>query len=270
MCLSVFSLASPVKLPYESAMQENKRTTHFGFQTVDWDEKASRVKGVFDGVASRYDVMNDAMSFGAHRLWKRHFIKQLPLRNGVRMLDQAGGTGDIAFGYQRRAHKENCKVHITISDINTQMLEQGRLRAVDENMLDVQWMTADAQQLPLPDASLDLITMAFGIRNVTDIPAALAEMYRTLDVGGQVFILEFSKVSMPLQPFYDAYSFHLIPKMGEVIANDHDSYQYLVESIRQFPDQKRFANMLKDAGFSSVRYENLMGGVVAIHHGVKR
>ncbi len=250
-------------------MENSKRTTHFGFSTVDWDEKASRVKGVFDGVASRYDVMNDAMSLGMHRLWKKHFIAKLPLRAGMRVLDQAGGTGDISFGMWRRAQRMGFPLSITVSDINPTMLEQGKLRAVDENLLSLEWLVADAQQLPLPDASLDLITMAFGIRNVTDIPQALREMHRTLAVGGQVAILEFSKVAAHLQPFYDGYSFKIVPKLGELIANDRDSYQYLVESIRQFPDQNNFAQMLRDAGFANVSYENLMGGVVAIHRGVK-
>jgi len=241
-------------------------TTDFGFQKVNIAEKASLVKSVFDNVASSYDVMNDAMSLGVHRLWKREFISQIEIRPDRRFLDVAGGTGDIA-----RQLLQKGASHVTISDINEQMLREGRKRFDNENIIhNVDWLCANAESMPVPDASYHTYTIAFGIRNVTHIDKVLAEAYRLLQWGGRFLCLEFSQVTNPLfARLYDSYSFHVIPKMGEIIAKDRDSYQYLVESIRKFPAQEPFADMLRKAGFSQVSYRNVSGGVVAIHSGYK-
>lgn len=240
-------------------------TTHFGFQTISTEEKAAKVRGVFDSVASRYDIMNDVMSLGMHRLWKRDFVGSLGLRSGMNVLDLAGGTGDIAFLMQRAAD-----VTITVCDINENMLREGRNRAIDRNITEPEWLCGNAESLPFASASFDRCTIAFGIRNVTDIPAALKEIYRVLKPGGRFACLEFSQPTVPaLQPIYERYSFDLIPKFGDWIAKDRESYQYLVESIRRFPNQKRFASMIEEAGFSQVKHRNLTGGVVAIHSGWK-
>lgn len=241
-------------------------TTHFGFKTVGENEKESLVRGVFDSVASRYDVMNDLMSGGLHRLWKNDMVGWLAPRNGQSILDVAGGTGDIAFRLLDRA----C-CHVTVCDINDHMLAEGRNRAVDRNILhDIEWVCGNAESLPLPDNSYDAYTIAFGIRNVTHIDVALKEAFRVLKPGGRFLCLEFSRVTHDwLQKAYDAYSFYAIPKIGKWVTGDADSYQYLVESIRQFPDQDRFADMIRAAGFSNVQYRNLTQGVVAIHSGRK-
>lgn len=242
-------------------MEQTK--THFGYQNVAWDEKASRVRSVFDSVASNYDVMNDVMSGGMHRLWKAQMVRDLRLQDGMRILDLAGGTGDIAFRMRKGA-----QLGITVCDINASMLEHGRNRAFDKGFSDLEWVCGNAECLPLPSRQFDVCTIAFGIRNVTDIPKALKDIHRTLKPGGRFVCLEFSYVTNPaLKPIYDTYSFSCIPRFGEWIAKDRDSYQYLVESIRRFPKQEAFAKMMKEAGFEQVSYRNLTGGVVAIHSG---
>lgn len=240
--------------------------THFGFKTVEAEEKASMVRGVFDAVATRYDVMNDAMSMGMHRLWKRDFVNRVDIRANMRCLDVAGGTGDIAFKLRARGAE-----HVTVCDINHAMLAEGRKRADDLNrFLGLDWLCGNAESLPLPSDSFHLYTIAFGIRNVTYIEKVLAEAHRVLAPGGRFMCLEFSRVtSQTLSKFYDAYSFHVIPKLGKAIAGDAAPYQYLVESIRKFPDQEKFAQMMRDAGFAQVKYVNMTGGVVAMHSGYK-
>ena len=240
--------------------------THFGFRTVGEDEKSSLVRGVFNNVAARYDIMNDAMSFGTHRLWKHEFVAQVDMRKDMQCLDVAGGTGDIAFRLLKKG-----AAHVTVSDINHAMLQQGQARADDANILQgIDFLCADAENLPLPGSHYHLYTIAFGIRNVTHIDKVLEQAYRVLRPGGRFMCLEFSHVNNPvLARAYDAYSFKVIPKLGKVIAGDADPYQYLVESIRKFPDQETFAAMIKAAGFTQVKYSNLAGGVVAIHSGYK-
>lgn len=241
--------------------------THFGFKQVDESQKESLVKGVFSSVASRYDVMNDAMSMGVHRLWKDDMIRTLAPRKNSKLLDVAGGTGDIAFRYLKSC--ENGEA--TICDINPEMLQEGRKNAINKGILDnINWHCGNAESLPFPDNHFDYYTIAFGIRNVTNIDKALEEAYRVLKPGGRFLCLEFSKVVSPIvAKAYDLYSFHLIPKMGKVLANDSESYKYLVESIRKFPKQNKFADMINDAGFSKVKYRNLTFGVVALHSGWK-
>ncbi len=243
-----------------------KNTTHFGFKTVEEKEKAGLVRGVFDSVASRYDVMNDLMSAGLHRLWKNELVSMILPQDGDKILDVAGGTGDIAF---RIKEKANC--HITVCDINHNMLREGKGRAYDKNILhDIDWVCGNAESLPLPDASMDAYTIAFGIRNVTHIDKALAEAHRVLKTGGRFFCLEFSHLpNAPLQKLYDFYSFTAIPQIGKLVTGDKDSYQYLVESIRKFPKQEDFADMIQAAGFADVTYKNLSQGIVAIHSGRK-
>lgn len=246
-------------------MSEHAKTTHFGYESVGWDEKTQRVRGVFNSVASRYDVMNDVMSLGMHRLWKRDFAGSLNLQNGMKVLDLAGGTGDIAFLMQRAA-----SIDVTVCDINEMMLREGRDRAIDRNITGPEWLCGNAESLPFADGSFDRCTIAFGIRNVTDIPAALKEIQRVLKPGGRFACLEFSHPTVPvLKPVYERYSFDLIPRFGEWIAKDRESYQYLIESIRQFPNQKRFASMIEAAGLTQVKWRNLTGGIVAIHSGWK-
>lgn len=238
---------------------------HFGFRTVEAEEKAPLVRDVFDRVAGRYDLMNDLMSGGLHRLWKNSMINWLAPRPGMDILDVAGGTGDIAL---RIRDKVDCKV--TVADINQHMLEQGRNRAVDHNRFDIEFVCADAENLPMPDNRFDAYTIAFGIRNVTHIDKALAEAYRVLKPGGRFLCLEFSTVAQPwLQKLYDMYSFHVIPRVGEWVTGSPESYQYLVESIRNFPSQDNFAGMIKTAGFGNVQYRNMTQGVVAMHSGRK-
>lgn len=240
--------------------------THFGYRTVATEEKESLVRGVFSNVASRYDVMNDAMSLGMHRLWKRSFVADVAMRKHMRCLDVAGGTGDIAFRLLDRG-----ATHVTICDINQQMLEEGKKRAYDGNRLkNLEWLCGNAELLPLPDNHFNLYTIAFGIRNVTHIDKALAEAHRVLAPGGRFICLEFSHVAIDaLARIYDKYSFNVIPKLGELIAKDRDSYQYLVESIRRFPSQEKFRDMIKEAGFAQTKYRNLTAGVVAVHSGYK-
>lgn len=239
--------------------------TDFGFRTVTPEEKTSLVRGVFDSVASSYDVMNDAMSLGMHRLWKNNFVGSVDIRANMRCLDVAGGTGDIAFRLRERGAE-----HVTVCDINHTMLAEGQKRADDCNMLQgIEFACGNAESLPFPDNSFHLYTIAFGIRNVTFIDEALKEARRVLLPGGRFMCLEFSKVREPLAKLYDAYSFNVIPRLGSLLAKDKDSYQYLVESIRKFPTQEEFAAKIRAAGFEQVRYSNMSGGVVAMHSGYK-
>lgn len=252
---------------------ENNSTTHFGFSTVNENEKQSMVRGVFDSVAEKYDIMNDVMSGGLHRLWKNDFISQLRPKAGMHLLDVAGGTGDIAFRFLKAAHKDRANTKnpakVTICDINYNMLKSGQDRALDQGIFDpINWVTGNAESLPLPDNSVDIYTIAFGIRNVTHIDMALKEAHRVLRPGGRFMCLEFSKVDIPLlKQIYDVYSFKFIPHFGELITGDKDSYQYLVESIRKFPSQETFKKMIEEAGFKKTSYRNLSGGIVAIHSG---
>ncbi|AQS49629.1 MULTISPECIES: bifunctional demethylmenaquinone methyltransferase/2-methoxy-6-polyprenyl-1,4-benzoquinol methylase UbiE [Thioclava] len=246
---------------------EQSKTTHFGFQTVDEDAKAGMVHGVFSRVASKYDIMNDLMSMGIHRVWKDAMMDWLAPRPGQKLLDVAGGTGDVSFRFLKRAGSG----HATVCDMTESMLIEGRKRAEAESMADsLDWVVGDAMALPFADNSFDVYTISFGIRNVTRIADALSEAYRVLKPGGRIMVLEFSQIPNELmQKAYDLYSFNVIPKMGEIVANDRDSYQYLVESIRKFPSQETFAQMIREAGFDNVSYRNLSMGIAALHSGWK-
>ena len=245
-----------------------KETTHFGFKEVPVEEKTYRVREVFNSVARRYDLMNDLMSAGLHRLWKRVAIETIAIRPGMQILDLASGTGDLARAMSRRSGSDG---HVVLGDINDQMLRVGRDRCIDRGELKgLSWCQCDAETLPYPSESFDRVTIGFGLRNVTNKEAALEEMYRVLKPGGKALILEFSKpVSASLSQIYDVYSFSVLPAMGQLVAQDKESYQYLAESIRKHPDQDTLADMLGSAGFKSVVYQNLTGGIVAIHTGVK-
>ncbi len=247
--------------------EERGKTTHFGNREVAEDEKAGLVHGVFTNVASRYDIMNDVMSAGVHRLWKDAMMDWLAPRSGQRLLDVAGGTGDIAFRFLKRAPAASA----VVLDMTESMLEAGRTRAEAESLSDrLEWVVGDAMALPFEDNSFDVYTISFGIRNVTRIPDALSEAFRVLKPGGRLMVLEFSQLpNQGMQWLYDRYSFNVIPVMGQVIANDRDSYQYLVESIRKFPDQETFAGMIRTAGFEQVKYRNLSMGIAALHSGWK-
>ena len=244
-----------------------KKTTHFGFKTVDEDQKAGMVHGVFTNVASKYDVMNDAMSMGIHRVWKDAMMDWLAPRPGQKLLDVAGGTGDISFRFLKRAPGAEAVVF----DMTESMLVEGRKRAEAAQMAEsLDWVAGDAMALPFPANTFDVYTISFGIRNVTRIADALSEAYRVLRPGGRLMVLEFSQIPNELmQKAYDLYSFNVIPKMGKLIANDAESYQYLVESIRKFPDQETFAGMIRAAGFGQVKYRNLSLGIAALHSGWK-
>ncbi|WP_333683395.1 bifunctional demethylmenaquinone methyltransferase/2-methoxy-6-polyprenyl-1,4-benzoquinol methylase UbiE [Pontibaca methylaminivorans] len=247
--------------------EHDDKATHFGYQTVPESEKAGRVRGVFTSVASRYDVMNDVMSGGIHRLWKDAMMDWLAPRPGQRLLDVAGGTGDIAFRFLKRAGSG----HVTVVDLTESMLVEGRKRAEAAQMADsLDWLTGDAMALPFADSSFDVYTISFGIRNVTRPEDALAEAFRVLRPGGRLMVLEFSQIpNRALQRLYDLYSFNVIPRMAQVIAQDRDSYQYLVESIRRFPDQETFLAMIRGAGFENASYRNLSLGIAALHSGWK-
>ena len=247
----------------ESASNPAK-TTHFGFQTVREEEKENLVRAVFDGVAPSYDLMNDLMSGGVHRLWKAAMIGKLRPRADMRLLDLGGGTGDIAFRFKAKGGGP-----VTVCDINQEMLSVGRDRALDRAILDgIDWVCGDAEKLPFPDRSVDAVTIAFCLRNVTHIDQALAEARRVLRPGGQFLCLEFSQVVIPgLKALYDRYSFHVLPWMGKLVANDRDAYQYLVESIRRFPPQAELAEKMKAVGFKQVSWRNLTGGIAALHSG---
>jgi demethylmenaquinone methyltransferase/2-methoxy-6-polyprenyl-1,4-benzoquinol methylase len=239
-------------------------TTSFGYREVPAAEKAGMVGAVFSSVASRYDLMNDAMSGGAHRLWKDRFVRRVKPRAGETILDMAGGTGDIAFRLARAG------ADVTVADINPDMLAIGMQRAEKRGVEGLIWAEDNAETLSFPGRAFDAYTIAFGIRNVTDIPAALREAHRALKYGGRFFCLEFSRTLWPgFADVYDAYSHHVVPRVGQLLAKDADSYRYLIESIRRFPDMPAFAAMIRDAGFSQVKAEPILGGLVAIHSGWK-
>ena len=249
-------------------MSNPDRLVDFGFEKVAWTEKAQRVRSVFASVAGKYDLMNDLMSFGVHRLWKQFTLSLTGLRPGQRALDVAGGTGDLALGMLRQVGKEG---RVVLSDINPSMLERGRDRLLDSGWAgNTECLVADAERLPFDDHSFDCVTIGFGLRNVTDKAAALNSMLRVLKPGGQLLILEFSHPVAPgLKPLYDAYSFNVLPLLGRFVAGDEASYRYLAESIRMHPDQETLLEMLRTAGYGQVRYHNLSGGIVALHRGYK-
>jgi demethylmenaquinone methyltransferase/2-methoxy-6-polyprenyl-1,4-benzoquinol methylase len=249
-------------------MSNSDRLVDFGFEKVAWDEKARRVRSVFASVAGKYDVMNDLMSFGVHRLWKLFTLSLTGLRPGQRALDVAGGTGDLALGMLRQVGKGGS---VILSDINPNMLERGRDRLLDLGWAgNVEYLVADAERLPFDDNSFDCVTIGFGLRNVTDKAAALDSMLRVLKPGGQILVLEFSHPVAPgLKPLYDAYSFNVLPLLGRFVAGDEASYRYLAESIRMHPNQETLLEMLRTAGYAQVRYHNLSGGIVALHRGYK-
>lgn len=246
---------------------DTKQTTHFGFETVNEADKAGKVQGVFSSVASKYDVMNDVMSMGIHRVWKDAMMDWLAPRRGQRLLDVAGGTGDISFRFLKRAGQ----AHATVLDLTEPMLVEGRQRAEAAQMAEsLDWVVGDAMALPFPDNTFDVYTISFGIRNVTRPQEALNEAYRVLRPGGRLMVLEFSQLPNDgMQKLYDLYSFNVIPRMGKMIANDADSYQYLVESIRKFPDQETFLGMVRNAGFENAKYRNLSLGIACLHSGWK-
>ena len=248
--------------------KQHESTTHFGYTDVPVEEKAGMVADVFHSVAGKYDIMNDAMSLGIHRLWKQFAISQTGARPGQTVLDIACGTGDLTRKLSRQV---GAKGLVIASDINASMLSAGRDRLIDEGLTgNIEYVQADAEKLPFSDNSVDRITIAFGLRNVTDQHAALASMYRCLRPGGRLLILEFSKPVLPaMSKVYDVYSFNILPKLGRLIANDEDSYRYLAESIRKHPDQETLAGMMRDAGFDKPHYHNLTGGIVALHKGYK-
>ncbi|MEP3115457.1 bifunctional demethylmenaquinone methyltransferase/2-methoxy-6-polyprenyl-1,4-benzoquinol methylase UbiE [Nisaea sp.] len=241
-------------------MTENA-TTHFGFKDVPVGEKAGLVREVFDSVAGRYDLMNDLMSLGIHRLWKAALMDWVAPRPDLTLLDVAGGTGDIAFRYRERGGGP-----VIVCDINEAMLTVGRERAAENGIEDLTWAVGNAEMLPIESNSVDLYTIAFGLRNVTDIDAALRDARRVLKPGGRFLCLEFSRLALPaLDPVYDFYSFKVLPEIGARVADDRDAYLYLAESIRKFPDQERFVDRIEAAGFGRIRYRNLSGGIAAIH-----
>ena len=247
--------------------QDADKTTHFGFETVPEHEKAGRVQGVFNSVASKYDIMNDVMSMGIHRVWKEAMMDWLAPRPGQKLLDVAGGTGDVSFKFLGRAGHG----HATVLDLTEPMLVEGRKRAEADSLTgSLDWVVGDAMALPFPDNTFDVYTISFGIRNVTRPQEALNEPYSVLRPGGRLMVLEFSQLPNPaMQKAYDLYSFNVIPRMGQAIAGDRDSYQYLVESIRNFPDQETFLSMVRTAGFGQAKYRNLSMGIAALHSGWK-
>ena len=240
-------------------------STHFGFQTVDEREKARRVRGVFDSVASRYDVMNDLMSLGLHRAWKAYTVMVADVREGHQVLDIAGGTGDLAMAFAKKAGPSGRVVH---TDINEAMLRTGRDRLVDSGVM-LPTLVCDAEHLHFASESFDRVSVAFGLRNMTHKDAAIRQMHRVLRPGGKLLVLEFSRVAKPLEKVYDWYSFQVLPRLGRLVAGDADSYRYLAESIRMHPDQATLKSMLQEGGFGHVDYHNLSGGVVALHVGIK-
>ncbi len=244
------------------------QATDFGYERVPWDEKARRVRGVFDSVARNYDLMNDLMSGGVHRLWKRFTLALTGLRAGQRALDVAGGTGDLTAGLARQVGESGL---VVLSDINAAMLGRGRDRLTDRGVLgNVEYVQANAENLPFREGTFDCLTIGFGLRNVTDKPAALASMYRVLRPGGQLLVLEFSHPVAPgLGAIYDAYSFRVLPLLGKLVARDPASYRYLAESIRMHPPQEKLLAMMQAAGLEGCRYHNLSGGIVAVHRGYK-
>lgn len=246
-------------------MTDHRRTTDFGYQSVAEDEKAQRVAGVFDSVASRYDLMNDLMSLGLHRLWKRFTVEQSAVRSGDRVLDVAGGTGDLARLFARRVGSRG---EVVMTDVNASMLKIGRDRLLDAGVI-APVVQCDAEKLPFPANRFDCVSVAFGLRNMTHKDIALAEMRRVLKPGGRLLVLEFSRVWKPLAPLYDAYSFQVLPRLGERVARDGASYRYLAESIRLHPDQLALKQMMEHAGLERVEYFNLNAGIVALHRAYK-
>ncbi|ELA08337.1 2-octaprenyl-6-methoxy-1,4-benzoquinone methylase [Moraxella macacae 0408225] len=252
-----------------TAETDGDEETHFGYQTVKKSQKQEKVAEVFTSVAKKYDIMNDLMSFGIHRLWKRYAISLTGVRAGQNVLDIAGGTGDLAKVFSKEVGRTG---HVVLSDINEAMLEVGRERLINAGCNNVDFVLANAENLePFADESFDLVTISFGLRNVTDKDAALRAMYRVLKKGGRLLVLEFSKpVFEPLSKAYDLYSFTALPLMGKIVANDSESYQYLAESIRMHPDQRTLKSMMVEAGFVNCDYHNLTGGIVAVHRGFKK
>ena len=246
---------------------KKENTTHFGFETILERDKAEKVQGVFSSVASKYDVMNDFMSLGIHRVWKDAMMDWLAPRGGQLLLDVAGGTGDISFRFLKRARN----AHATVLDLTGPMLEEGRKRAATAGISgQLDWVVGDAMALPFEDHTFDVYTISFGIRNVTNPKKALTEAYRVLKPGGRIMVLEFSHIPNDLlQWCYDKYSFNVIPRLGQIIARDRSSYQYLVESIRKFPNQENFLNLVNEAGFENTKYRNLTMGVACLHSGWK-
>ena len=240
-------------------------TTHFGFKTVDERDKAKHVRGVFDAVASRYDVMNDLMSAGLHRAWKHYTVTVANPQPGDRVLDIAGGTGDLSLAFAPKVGPTGQVVH---TDINEAMLSEGRTRLLDAGVI-LPTLVCDAEKLPFPDGHFDIVTVAFGLRNMTHKDVALKEMQRVLRPGGKLLVLEFSKVAKPLEKAYEWYTFNVVPKMGRLVAGDEGSYRYLAESIRMHPDQETLKQLMREAGFGHVDYHNLSAGVVALHVGIK-
>jgi demethylmenaquinone methyltransferase/2-methoxy-6-polyprenyl-1,4-benzoquinol methylase len=248
-------------------MAKDPFTTHFGYETVTLSEKAGRVKGVFDSVASRYDIMNDLMSGGLHRMWKRFTVEQAGVRRGQNVLDLAGGTGDLARIFARQV---GARGHVVLADINAMMLQEGRSHLIDAGVAgNLSIAQLDAEKLPFASGSFDCVTIAFGLRNVTNKESALASMQRVLKPGGKILILEFSKPAEAIKPAYDFYSFKVIPLLGKLIANDESSYQYLAESIRMHPNQDELLQMMEQSGLERCRYHNLAGGIVALHIGYR-
>lgn len=264
---TLFNQRDDINNPHTSDT-DGAEETHFGYKTVNKAEKQARVADVFTSVAKKYDIMNDLMSFGIHRLWKRYAISLSGVRSGQHVLDIAGGTGDLAKVFSREVGRNG---HVVLSDINAAMLEVGRERLINAGCNNVDFVLANAETLaPFDDESFDLVTISFGLRNVTDKDAALKAMYRVLKPGGRLLILEFSKpVFEPLSKAYDLYSFTALPLMGKIIANDSESYKYLAESIRMHPDQQTLKQMMQQAGFENCDYHNLTAGIVAVHRGFK-
>lgn len=253
--------------------KQTEAQTHFGFSAVNESEKASKVRGVFDSVASKYDVMNDLMSMGLHRVWKRYTFMVANAKRGMRVLDIAGGTGDLAIGFAKDVGandtNEVTRGQVVHTDINEAMLRTGRDRLLNAGVI-LPTMVCDAEKLPFADAYFDIVSVAFGLRNMTHKDVALKEMLRVLKPGGKLLVLEFSKVAPPLQKMYDWYSFKVLPKLGSLVAGDAASYQYLAESIRMHPDQHSLRELMKTAGFAHVDVHNLSAGVVALHVGIKQ
>lgn len=256
---SVYTMQDP-----SNSGDSGTSTTHFGYQTVEEAEKARKVAEVFHSVAAKYDVMNDLMSAGLHRAWKAFTIARADVRTGMKVLDIAGGTGDLSKAFAKRVGTSG---QVWLTDINDSMLRVGRDRMVDAGLL-LPTAVCDAEKLPFPDAYFDRVSVAFGLRNMTHKDRALAEMHRVLKPGGKLLVLEFSRVAKPLAPAYDWYSFNVLPWLGKKVAGDEESYRYLAESIRMHPDQETLADMMRQAGLSRVRYFNLTAGLVALHEGV--
>jgi demethylmenaquinone methyltransferase / 2-methoxy-6-polyprenyl-1,4-benzoquinol methylase len=259
--------------PVQATSQQNEARaeaqTHFGFNTVNESEKAAKVRGVFDSVASKYDVMNDLMSMGLHRVWKRYTFMVANAKTGMRVLDIAGGTGDLALGFAKDVGVANGQGQVVHTDINEAMLRTGRDRLLNAGVI-LPTTVCDAEKLPFADNYFDIVSVAFGLRNMTRKDAALREMLRVLKPGGKLLVLEFSRVAPPLQKMYDWYSFKVLPKLGSLVAGDAASYQYLAESIRMHPDQETLRELMKSAGFAHVDVHNLTAGVVALHVGIKQ